>query len=250
MRWSVPASIRPDPPEIARWLRASPAPADAGHPSVSRVRRVAVSAGSRSPSSRPSPTASRSSIASSVGPISSTEPAARQRANGRRVRARPAMATCDPSGRCSTNSARMSRHAREVISCPSSMAIRSGSGGRDIAASSRPTTVRCDIVADAIALNSSAPTGSRRSIASARSLRKTTGSLSLSSAVSQATGRGVFGRPLDEEARLAVTGWCHDQDRGSVPVRPELAQQPRPAQRPHVPAGHDEPGLEERIEQT
>ena len=70
----------------------------AGHPSVSRVRRVAVSAGSRSPSSRPSPTASRSSIASSAGPISSSEPSARQRANGRRIRARPAMATCRPFG--------------------------------------------------------------------------------------------------------------------------------------------------------
>ena len=155
MRWSVPASIRSDPPrDVAAPSIASAS--RAGHPSVSRVRRVAVSAGSRSPSSRPSPTASRSSIASSVGPISSSEPSARQRANGRRIRARPAMATCDPSGRCSTSSARMSRHAREVIRCASSMAIRTRSGGRDIAANNRPTTVRCDTVSAAIALKSSA----------------------------------------------------------------------------------------------
>ena len=97
MRWSVPASIRSGPP------RDVPAPSiasasRAGHPSVSRVRRVAVSAGSRSPSSRPSPTASRSSIASSAGPISSNEPSARQRANGRRIRARPAIGHLRPFG--------------------------------------------------------------------------------------------------------------------------------------------------------
>ena len=187
MRWSVPASIRSDPPrDVAAPSIASAS--RAGHPSVSRVRRVAVSAGNRNPSSRPSPTASRSSIASSVGPISSSEPSARQRANGRRIRARPAMATCDPSGRCSTSSARMSRHAREVIRCASSMAIRTRSGGRDIPSSNRPTTVRCDTVSDAIALKSSGPIGTRRSIAAASSVRNTTGSLSLSSAVSQATG--------------------------------------------------------------
>ena len=35
----------------------------------------------------------------------------------------PAMATCDPSGRCSTSSARMSRHAREVMRWTSFMVI-------------------------------------------------------------------------------------------------------------------------------
>ena len=82
----------------------------------------------------------------------------------------------------------MSRHAREVIRCASSMASRTRSGGRDIAASNRPTTVRCDTVSAAIALKSSAPSGTQRSTADARSVRNTTGSLSLSSAVSQATG--------------------------------------------------------------
>ena len=160
------------------------------------------------------------------------------------------MATCDPSGRCSTSSARMSRHAREVIRCTSSMAIRTGSGGRDIAASNRPTTVRCETVSAAIALKSSASSGTRRSIAAARSVRNTTGSLSVSSAVSQATGAGVFRRPLDEEARLAVAGRRDHRDDRSIPGRPELAQQPRPAQRPDMPARHGEPGLEERIEQA
>ncbi len=61
---------------------------------------------------------------------------------------------------------------------------------------------------------------------------------------------GVFGRPLDEEARLAVTGRRHHRDDRSVPGRPELAQQPRPAQRPDTPARHCEPGLEERIKQA
>ncbi len=79
---------------------------------------------------------------------------------------------CDPSGRCSTSSARMSRHALEVIRCPSSMAIRTRSGGRDIASSNRPTTVRCDSVSAAIELKSSGPSGTRRSIAAARSVEE------------------------------------------------------------------------------
>ena len=61
---------------------------------------------------------------------------------------------------------------------------------------------------------------------------------------------GVFRRPLDEEARLAVAGRRDDRDDRSIPGRPELAQQPRPAQRPDMPVRHDEPGLEERIEQA
>ncbi len=162
----------------------------AGHPSV-RCRKVfVVSIDSRRPSSRPNPAASRSSIASSSRPISTREPSALQRANGRRVRVRAAIATCEPSVKFVISSARTSRHAREVIRCASSMAIPMGSEGRDIAASNRPTTVRFESEADAIPLKSSGPTGSRRSIAVARSVRNTTGSLSLSSAVSHATGPG------------------------------------------------------------
>ena len=102
-----------------------------------------------------------------------------------------------------------------MIRCASSMAIRTGSGGRDIAASNRPTTARFDTAADAIAPKTSVPSGSRRSIAAARSVRSTTGSLSLSSAVSQATGAELFRRPLDEEARLAVAGRRDDRHDGS-----------------------------------
>ena len=57
-------------------------------------------------------------------------------------------------------------------------------------------------------------------------------------------------RPLDKEARFAVAGRRDDRDDRSIRGRPDLAQQPGPAQRPYVPVRHDKPCFKERIGQT